>query len=206
MTNQNEMNQKKAAGGNRRSGNHGQDRRRSKRLSLALRHQPKSLQLTLDENGWANVDAVLDGFGKSGLSTSLEDLQRVVQNCDKQRFVLEGGRIRASQGHSLEIDLQLNPKSPPARLFHGTVPAALESIFREGLTKQKRHHVHLSPNLETATRVGARRGKPVILVVAADRMHADGHAFYESENGVWLTDHCPAAFLEEREAPSGSSA
>lgn len=188
-----------------RPGNHGEDRRRSKRLSLALRHQPSSLGLTLDDNGWAAVEDVLRGLNENRLSTTRADLLRVVENCDKQRFFLDESshRIRASQGHSVDVDLQLAAKTPPPRLFHGTVRKVLDSIFREGLTKQQRQHVHLSRDRTTATRVGARRGTPVILIVDAEGMAAAGHVFFESENGVWLTDHCPPSFLaEETETPS----
>jgi putative RNA 2'-phosphotransferase len=123
----------------------------------------------------------------------------VVRTNDKQRFAYsaDGNRIRANQGHSLPIDLGLVPVEPPELLYHGTVLRFLDAIRRDGLVKGKRHHVHLSPDPQTATNVGQRRGQPIVLAIEAGRMFRDGHAFYRSENGVWLTDAVPAAYVSE---------
>lgn len=129
------------------------------------------------------------------LNVTREQVERVVAASDKQRFALTGDRIRANQGHSVPVDLELTPQIPPVALYHGTFPAALDAIGRGGLRPLQRHHVHLSPDAETARRVGARRGPAVVLTVRADRMHAAGHLFYRSENGVWLVDAVPAQFL-----------
>ena len=123
-------------------------------------------------------------------------LFRSVADSDKQRFSISGGRIRANQGHSVPVELDLLARQPPQLLYHGTVASALESIGRTGLSRQQRHHVHLSPGADTARKVGERRGLPVILVVEAARMTQAGHVFYCSENGVWLTDSVPPEFIQ----------
>jgi putative RNA 2'-phosphotransferase len=170
--------------------------RLSKRLALVLRHDPGSAGLRLDPNGWVDVSAVL-----AALRMSRVDLDAVVATNDKRRYALRVGpdgreQIRASQGHSVPVDLELTPLVPPAVLFHGTSEAALPSIRAQGLLPGKRHHVHLSPDEETAWRVGCRRRGPVaLLTVDAAAMHADGHAFYRSTNGVWLTERVPPVFL-----------
>ncbi|GAB3572846.1 RNA 2'-phosphotransferase [Hymenobacter daeguensis] len=176
-----------------------QTTRLSKFLSLHLRHKPAAIGLTLQEGGWVGVAELLAACAAHGTRISPEELTEIVAGCDKQRFAFDadGTRIRAQQGHSVEIDLQLLPAVPPAVLYHGTAPAALPAIWREGLHKMKRHHVHLSPDAETARRVGARRGPPVILTVDAAAMHAVGAVFYESGNGVWLVDAVPPQYLGE---------
>ena len=170
----------------------------SKTLSYWLRHAPEAGNLVLDPAGWAPVDHVLTALK----TVSFDELATVVDENDKQRFEFSPDleRIRARQGHSVEITLDLPPTSPPARLFHGTVKRALDAILTDGLKKMARHHVHLSPDLETARRVGARRGAPIILVVDAGRMVADGHVFMVTSNGVWLTDTVPAVYLSLDEA------
>ena len=162
----------------------------SKRLSYVLRHRPDSVGLTLDEAGWVPVEKLLKAMGMSR-----SQLERVVAGNDKQRFIIEGDRIRANQGHSVDVDLQLEPIAPPRTLYHGTVARYLESIREKGLVKGSRQHVHLSADPETATKVGQRRGKPVILKVDSAGMAAAGFVFYRSANGVWLTDSVPPAFL-----------
>ncbi len=164
--------------------------RLSKRMSKALRHQPERVGLTLDPQGWVKTTDLLTALG-----ISREDLEEVVRSNDKQRFAIDGDRIRANQGHSVEVDLALLPTTPPDELFHGTVQEHLDDIMRDGLRPMSRHDVHLSPDRETARRVGARRGRPLILVVDARRMHEDGHEFRVSANGVWLTQHVPAGYL-----------
>ncbi|MBX3192887.1 MAG: RNA 2'-phosphotransferase [Labilithrix sp.] len=172
----------------------------SKRLSLALRHEPASLGLVLDAAGWARVDDVIAGFGAHGEAVSRDDLVEVVATSDKQRFALSenGERVRANQGHSLDVDLGLMPREPPPILFHGTSRDVLEAIRREGLDKRSRAHVHLSADVRTAEIVARRRaGEHVILRVCAGAMHAGGHAFYLSDNGVWLTERVPPEYLED---------
>lgn len=166
------------------------DEQLSRRLSLLLRHAPDKMGVTLEPGGWAPVAAVL-----RHLRVSHEQVERVVAQNDKRRFTLDGERIRANQGHSVPVDLDLAPSVPPAALYHGTHPEALPAIRAEGLKRMSRHHVHLSPDVETARRVGARRGKPVILTVRAGDMHAAGHVFRLSENGVWLVDAVPPEYL-----------
>ncbi|WP_117669124.1 RNA 2'-phosphotransferase [Micromonospora sp. MW-13] len=168
----------------------------SKRISRALRHEPYRLGLAPDGAGWVPVDDLL-----AALRTGRAELDAVVAGNDKQRFAVERGpdgveRIRANQGHSIPVDLGLPPAVPPDRLHHGTGAAALDSIRATGLHRGGRHHVHLSPDVETARRVGARRGgQVVVLTVDAAAMARDGHVFHRSANGVWLTDAVPARYL-----------
>ncbi|KJK45437.1 RNA 2'-phosphotransferase [Lentzea aerocolonigenes] len=162
----------------------------SKRMSKALRHSPERVGLTLDPSGWVAVTDLLDALGVTEV-----ELREVVARNDKQRFTIDGDRIRANQGHSVEVDLGLPTATPPDTLFHGTVAQYLDDIMRDGLRPMNRHDVHLSPDRETARRVGARRGRPVILLVDAKAMSDDGHEFRLSANGVWLTQHVPARYL-----------
>ncbi|MFI6509061.1 RNA 2'-phosphotransferase [Streptosporangium sp. NPDC050855] len=163
----------------------------SKYLSKHLRHQPESIGLTLDPQGWVEVEALLAAAARHGFAITRDELARVVEGNDKRRFTVEGDRIRANQGHTVEVDLDLPTVEPPEFLFHGTVGAQLAAIRREGLLPMARHAVHLSPDRETATRVGARRGRAVVLVVRSGEMHRAGHEFQVSANGVWLTAHVP---------------
>ncbi|GGY29582.1 RNA 2'-phosphotransferase [Streptomyces djakartensis] len=167
----------------------------SKYLSKHLRHQPDRIGLTLDEAGWVEIDTVITAAASHGFRFTREELDHVVAANDKRRFAVEGSRIRASQGHSVEVDLGLPPAIPPAILYHGTVARHLETIRTEGLRPMNRHDVHLSPDRETAARVGARRGRPVVLVVDGTAMHRDGHVFHVSANGVWLTQSVPPRYL-----------
>ncbi|MBB5955775.1 putative RNA 2'-phosphotransferase [Saccharothrix tamanrassetensis] len=166
--------------------------RLSKRMSRHLRHAPQEVGLTLDQAGWVD----LDDFARA-LRTTRERVREVVARNDKQRFAIEDGRIRASQGHTVEVELDLPVTEPPSVLYHGTVAASLPDILREGLRPMRRHDVHLSATVDTAIRVGSRRGKPIVLEVAAAAMHADGHEFRVSANGVWLTAAVPPAYLRE---------
>ncbi|MEV0612528.1 RNA 2'-phosphotransferase [Nonomuraea sp. NPDC050404] len=167
----------------------------SKYLARHLRHDPQRIGLTLDEAGWADVGELLRAAAAHGFPITAAELREVVEVNDKRRFVIEGGRIRASQGHTVPVDLGLPVMEPPDALYHGTVGRFVAAIKDEGLRPMNRHHVHLSPDRQTATRVGARRGVPVVLVVAAGAMHADGHVFLRSENGVWLVDRVPPGYL-----------
>ncbi|MEU1532226.1 RNA 2'-phosphotransferase [Streptomyces fagopyri] len=167
----------------------------SKYLSKHLRHQPERIGLTLGEGGWVEIDTLITAATSHGFRFTRAELDHVVATNDKRRFAVEGTRIRASQGHSVEVDLGLPPATPPAHLYHGTVARNLDAIRTEGLRPMNRHDVHLSTDRETATRVGARRGHPVVLGVDAGAMHRDGHVFRVSANGVWLTEAVPPAYL-----------
>ena len=170
----------------------------SKFLSFVLRHKPQSIGITLDTEGWVPVDELVAAAAGHGQSISREQLDEVVARNDKKRFSFspDGRLIRANQGHSVEVDLGLVPVEPPELLYHGTVERFLDSIREKGLIRGNRHHVHLSADRETAARVGQRRGRPVVLVVEAGRMQRDGHPFFRSENGVWLTETVPVNFLQ----------
>jgi putative RNA 2'-phosphotransferase len=170
----------------------------SKFLAKHLRHAPEALGLTLRPGGWVAVDDLLAASERAGFVITYDELIECVETNDKQRFSFDDGGdlIRANQGHSVEVDLQLEEKEPPEVLYHGTVERFLSSILTEGLKKGKRHHVHLSKDVDTARKVGARRGKPIIVRVSAGKMHGAGFKFYVSANGVWLTDTVPVAFLE----------
>ena len=171
--------------------------KRSKFLSLVLRHRPEAIGVTLDENGWVDVDVLLEACREKGQGMTREELAETVRTNDKQRFAFspDGLRIRANQGHSVAVNLGLEPKTPPDVLYHGTTDRFLESILKQGLQKRKRHHVHLSRDPVTATSVGGRRGRPMVLHIDTARMHADGFLFYCSENNVWLTDEVPAEYI-----------
>ncbi len=169
----------------------------SKFLSLVLRHQPEKIGLTLDAAGWVDVEELLRAAESSGFPITREELEIVVAENDKKRFSFseDGQRIRASQGHSVSVELGYEAVPPPEILYHGTIEKFLASILEQGLLKGDRHHVHLSSDLETAKKVGARRGRPIVLLVQSGLMRKDGHLFYRSENGVWLTDAVPAMYL-----------
>jgi putative RNA 2'-phosphotransferase len=171
--------------------------RLSKFLSLVLRHQPETIGLTLDANGWADMATLLQLANAKGLAMTRDDVEQVVAASDKQRFAFsdDGQRIRANQGHSVAIDLALAPATPPDLLYHGTASRFIESIRATGLNAGNRQHVHLSLDKVTAEKVGSRHGKPVILTVQSGPMHANGHAFFRSDNGVWLTESVPVRFI-----------
>ena len=166
------------------------DKQLSHQLSYLLRHAPHQAGLTLETGGWVPLEALL-----IHLQVSREQLERVVAASDKQRFALQGERIRANQGHSVPVDLELLPATPPELLYHGTVAGALPGIRRRGLRPMQRQHVHLSPDTDTARQVGERRGQAIILTVRAEQMKQAGHVFYRSENGVWLTAQVAAGFI-----------
>lgn len=170
----------------------------SKFLSLVLRHEPAQIGLTLDEEGWADVTELIEKMNKKGTFLDFETLQVVVDSNDKKRFAFNHNktRIRASQGHTIEVELNLPPQVPPAVLYHGTAITNLPVIKEKGLVKMERQHLHLSAEEGTAKNVGGRHGKPVVLVIQALAMHEQGYVFYLSANGVWLTDHVPAEFIE----------
>ena len=170
----------------------------SKFLSLVLRHQPELIGLRLDDAGWANTTELLAKAAAHGSIFTRTDLEEIVANNDKQRFAFseDRSRIRASQGHSVPVTLGLEAQVPPELLFHGTVAKFLDSIRKEGLQKMSRQQLHLSADRETAHKVGSRRGSPVIITVRSGDMHREGHAFFLSENGVWLTDSVLPPFID----------
>lgn len=171
----------------------------SKLLSLVLRHRPEAIGLSLDEGGWAKVDELLLRLQAAGKPIDCAVLEEIVAKSDKKRFAFSSDRtrIRASQGHSIGVDLGLQPAAPPPQLFHGTASRFLDSILASGLEPRERHHVHLSADIDTATSVGRRHAQPVVLAVDAGGMHAAGLRFYRSENGVWLTDAVPPRYLSK---------
>ena len=167
--------------------------KKSKFLSLVLRHKPEEIGLTLDDNGWANVKELCRLIHISNL-----DLDEIVDKNNKKRFEYNEhkDKIRACQGHSVEVDLKLEPKYPPAILYHGTSDAFVDAIKKEGLKPQSRNHVHLAVDKETAIKVGQRHGgKTIILVIKAEEYHKDGAEFYLSNNGVWLTKEVPYKYI-----------
>lgn len=173
------------------------DVRLSKILSLWLRHKPDSAGLALDAQGWTDVDAVLSALVRNGVACDWQDLLRIVEESDKQRFELSAdtARIRARQGHSIPVELDWPRVSPPETLYHGTVERFLPAIMAEGLKPMRRHHVHLSPDIATATRVGARRGSPVILEIRAAALDRAGQPFHLTSNQVWLTECVAPEYL-----------
>lgn len=170
----------------------------SKLLSYILRHNPVEAGIELDTQGWAPVDKLLEYLKQKDSTVTIDLLKHVVASNSKKRFSFNDDftMIRASQGHSIEVDLNYSPSTPQDKLYHGTVKEAVAVILDKGIAKMQRHHVHLSKDKETATQVGSRRGKPVILTINAGAMHAKGFLFYLSDNGVWLTDHVPPEFIE----------
>lgn len=176
--------------------------RMSKFLSQHLRHRPERLGLRLAPGGWVGVDALLAACARADFPLSRAELEEVVARNDKQRFSFDatGVRIRANQGHSVAVDLGLAPATPPGVLYHGTGERAVASILAEGLRKMRRHHVHLSEEWETARRVGARHGRPVVFAVDAAALSRAGTSVFRSENGVWLVDAVPPRYLRVLDA------
>lgn len=172
--------------------------RLSKFLSRVLRHHPEAIGLTLDAQGWAEVAQLLAQARAHGVALSRETVQEIVAQNDKQRFAFsaDGTRIRASQGHSIPVDLGLAPTEPPKLLYHGTAARFIPAIQARGLLPGRRNHVHLSADEASAMRVGGRHGNPLVIAVRAGLMHAEGYPFYLSANGVWLTEHVPVAYLD----------
>lgn len=170
----------------------------SKFLSLILRHEPERVGLKLGEGGWVGVNELLAAVDQHGKPLTLEQLQHIVATSDKKRFAFseDGLRIRASQGHSVEVDLQYAPQIPPDILYHGTATRFLDSIRKDGLKKMGRHDVHLSAETKITMQVGGRHGKPVLLIIRAGEMHRAGHIFCCSANGVWLVNNVPPQFID----------
>ncbi len=177
--------------------NEKENTRISRFLSLVLRHQPGSIGIILDENGWTDVDQLIKKSADAGTAFDLSTLRYIVETNAKQRFAFNetGEKIRASQGHSVEINLGYISQQPPAILYHGTGRQSSDSIILTGLEKRSRQHVHLSKDPETAFAVGQRHGPAIVFEILAGRMHDDNYQFYLSANAVWLTDHVPAKYL-----------
>ena len=173
----------------------------SRFLSLVLRHKPETIGLELDQQGYAEVDLLIKKMNQYGKNIDLETLQYIVATNNKKRYAFNeaGDKIRANQGHSIKVDLGYTPQTPPAILYHGSARRFVSSIFNTGLDKRKRHHVHLSADLKTASKVGQRHGQLVIFEVLAKEMHEAGFSFYVSTNGVWLTDKVPVQYLRSQE-------
>ncbi|MGD1318587.1 RNA 2'-phosphotransferase [Chryseobacterium sp. 2R14A] len=171
----------------------------SKFLSYVLRHHPELIGLNIDENGWANVDELITKSTKDSQGFTFEELDEIVQTNSKKRFAFneDKTRIRASQGHSIDINLALTPQQPPEFLYHGTAQNNIDSILENGIEKRSRQHVHLSIDKETATNVGMRHGRPIILTISTEKMFDDGILFYLSENNVWLTDFVDAKYISK---------
>jgi putative RNA 2'-phosphotransferase len=180
--------------------NEQQKKKGSKFLSLVLRHKPEIINLNLDENGWTDVDELLTKSKRdSHQGLTFEELEEIVKTNDKKRFIFNDDktRIRANQGHSIDIDLALKPQQPPEFLYHGTAERNMDSILEKGIEKRNRQHVHLSQDKDTATKVGMRHGKPLILVIKTKEMFDDGLEFYLSENNVWLTNFVDAKYISQ---------
>ena len=173
---------------------------KSKFMSLVLRHKPEAAGVSLDENGWCQIQDLLNGAESAGVSISSDELKEIVETNEKNRFRIddEGLRIRANQGHSIKVELSLIETEPPRVLYHGTTIRFEESILKSGLKKMKRHHVHLSSDITTAKAVGMRHGKILILEIDSERMRNDGYKFYLSENGVWLVDQVPIQYIKKQ--------
>lgn len=172
----------------------------SKYMSFILRHKPEVIGISLDAHGWADVNALLEGIGKK-YPINRDILEEIVRNDSKQRYAFNEDRtmIRANQGHSIQVDVELPVTKPPETLYHGTAQRFVTSIEAQGLLPRSRLYVHLSPDQETAKKVGHRHGEPVIYLVSAGQMYRDGYLFYLSANGVWLTKVVPASYLKRLE-------
>ncbi|MTG99140.1 MULTISPECIES: RNA 2'-phosphotransferase [Myroides] len=168
-------------------------------ISLILRHEPSQIGIVLDNEGWANVEELIAKSAMKGVCFSKEELDEIVSTNDKKRYTYneDGLKIRANQGHSLNVDLGLVEKEPPMFLYHGTSERFVQSILNTGISKMQRQHVHLSKDKETAIQVGSRRGKAKVFTVLAGQMYQDGFKFYQSENGVWLTDIVDKKYLSK---------
>jgi len=173
----------------------------SKFLSLVLRHKPETIGIQLDLNGWIDVSELIEKSNKYGIQFDRETLNHIVVTNSKKRFAFNDklDKIRASQGHSIEIELGYTNRKPPETLFHGTSEKSVQSILENGLERKNRQHVHLSSDIDTAIKVGQRHGKPFIFLVLAEQMHKDNFEFYISDNGVWLTNNVPIKYLKKRD-------
>lgn len=170
----------------------------SKYISLILRHKPETIGINLDEHGWADVDELITGISKTH-KFDMHMLEEIVRTDSKQRYSFNEDKtlIRANQGHSVQVDVELEEKEPPDTLWHGTGEKYTASIDMQGLIPKSRLYVHLSKDKETAIKVGQRHGRPVLYTVKSREMHGDGYKFYLSKNGVWLTKEVPVKYLKK---------
>lgn len=168
-------------------------------LSLVLRHSPDTIGIELDANGWADTKELIAKCAKKGKHFTMDELEEIVATNEKKRYAFneDKSKIRANQGHSIDVDLSLSPAQPPEFLYHGTADRFCQLIGKEGIKKMNRQHVHLSAHKQTATTVGSRHGRPYIITVLAGKMYADGIAFYQSDNGVWLTDYIDPKYFSK---------
>lgn len=166
-------------------------------ISLILRHKPEAAGIVLDEHGWANVDELLAGINNTGRSIDMEILERIVQTDQKGRYSFNEDKtlIRANQGHSISVDVELEEQKPPETLYHGTAAQFVDNIMQQGLKPMSRLYVHLSKDVETAVKVGNRHGNPVVLKIDAKKMYEDGEKFYFSANGVWLVKYVAKKYI-----------
>ena len=174
------------------------ERKLSKFISLLLRHKPEVAGIKLDKYGFALVDELIEGINKTGRFIDMQLLEKIVAEDNKQRYSFNPckTKIRANQGHSLKVDVELTEKKPPKLLFHGTAERFMKSILEKGILKQNRQYVHLSSDMDTAKAVGERHGKLAMIVVDAEQMYKDGYKFYISANNVWLTDTVPVKYIK----------
>lgn len=170
----------------------------SKFISLILRHKPETIGLELDKNGWADVSELIEKVNNHNNELTFEELKFIVDNNDKKRFIFNEDftKIRANQGHTIDVDLQLKNEQPPQYLYHGTAENNKDSILKNGINKGKRHHVHLSSDIVTAIKVGSRHGKPIIFEISSKEMFVNGIKFFKSENNVWLTDFIDPKYIK----------
>ncbi len=174
----------------------------SRFISFILRHKPEAIGISLDEHGWADVEDLIDGINRSGGHTlDMEGLEEIVRTDEKQRYSFneDHSLIRANQGHSIPVDVELEEKTPPDVLWHGTGEKYVSSIDKQGLIPKSRLYVHLSTDMETAQKVGSRHGKPVIYRIDCRKMAEDGYSFFLSANHIWLTKAVPAVYLKRKE-------
>lgn len=169
----------------------------SKFISLILRHKPEEAGISLNEHGWANVNELIVGVAKKYPDFNIDILEEIVATDEKQRYSFNDDHtlIRANQGHSIDVDVELEEVEPPEQLYHGTAMKNYFSIMDSGIESMTRLYVHLSPDVETAKKVGARHGEPVVFCVDAESMYKKGYKFYKSKNGVWLTKYVPYEFI-----------
>jgi len=170
--------------------------KKSKFMSLVLRHKPEIIDVVLSNEGWVNIDTFIQKCSGK-IDITREDIDEIVSSCDKKRFSIKDGMIRANQGHSIEVDMRFKPLIPPDELYHGTSDTKTKSIYQKGILRMNRQYVHLSADKETAKKVGKRHGYPCVLVVDSDKMHKDGFRFYLSENEVWMTEYVPVYCIKK---------
>lgn len=176
-----------------------EDMRISKFMSLILRHKPEEIELKLDEYGYIKTSDLMNGLNRKGYKVTILDIERIVDEDNKQRYSFnhDKSKIKANQGHSIKVNLELQSKEPPKVLYHGTATRFSECICKEGIKKQSRQYVHLSADVETAEKVGKRHGELVVFKIDSAQMYKDGYKFFLSENKVWLTDYVPIKYLRK---------